>query len=106
MEQRALGTSGIGVSAIGLGLMSMSGVYGPGDDEESIRVIHRALELGITLLDSSDMYGWGHNEQLLGRALRGRRQGVIPPADPTPSTAARNTCARHAMRACSGSAST
>jgi aryl-alcohol dehydrogenase-like predicted oxidoreductase len=77
MEQRALGTSGIGVSAIGLGLMSMSGVYGPGDDEESIRVIHRALELGITLLDSSDMYGWGHNEQLLGRALRGRRQGVV-----------------------------
>jgi aryl-alcohol dehydrogenase-like predicted oxidoreductase len=77
MDQRPLGTSGIGVSAIGLGLMSMSGVYGQGVDEESIRVIHRAIDLGITLLDSSDMYGWGHNEQLLGRALRGRRQGVV-----------------------------
>jgi aryl-alcohol dehydrogenase-like predicted oxidoreductase len=77
MEQRALGKGGLTVSAIGLGCMSMSGAYGPGDDEASLAVLHRALDLGVTLLDSSDMYGWGHNEALLGRALRGRRHGVI-----------------------------
>jgi aryl-alcohol dehydrogenase-like predicted oxidoreductase len=73
MEQRTLGKSGLKTSAVGLGLMSMSGVYGKPDDDESIRVIHRALDLGVTLLDSSDMYGWGQNEELLGRALKGRR---------------------------------
>ena len=77
MEMRTLGKSGIKVSAIGLGLMSMSGIYGNANDEESIRVIHYALDKGINLLDSADMYGWGHNEELLGRALRGRREGVI-----------------------------
>ena len=77
MEMRTLGASGIKVSAIGLGLMSMSGIYGNANDEESVRVIHYALEKGITLLDSADMYGWGHNEELLGRALRGRREGVV-----------------------------
>ena len=77
MEMRTLGKSGIKVSAIGLGLMSMSGVYGNANDEESIRVIHYALDKGINLLDSADMYGWGHNEELLGRALRGRRDGVV-----------------------------
>jgi len=77
MEMRELGASGIKVSAVGLGLMSMSGIYGNANDEESARVIHHALDLGINHLDSADMYGWGHNEQLLGRALRGRRDGVI-----------------------------
>ena len=77
MEMRTLGASGIKVSAIGLGLMSMSGIYGNANDEESIRVIHYALDKGINMLDSADMYGWGHNEELLGRALRGRREGVI-----------------------------
>lgn len=77
MEMRTLGASGIKVSAIGLGLMSMSGIYGNANDEESIRVIHYALDKGINLLDSADMYGWGHNEELLGRALRGRRDGVL-----------------------------
>ncbi|MFN2644656.1 MAG: aldo/keto reductase [Burkholderiales bacterium] len=77
MEMRTLGNSGIKVSAIGLGLMSMSGIYGNANDEESIRVIHYALDQGINFLDSADMYGWGHNEELLGRALRGRREGVI-----------------------------
>ena len=76
MEQRELGRTGIKVSAIGLGLMSMSGIYGNANDEESIRVIHYALDKGINHLDSSDMYGWGHNEELLGRALKGRRDGV------------------------------
>jgi aryl-alcohol dehydrogenase-like predicted oxidoreductase len=77
MEMRTLGKSGIKVSAIGLGLMSMSGIYGNALDEESIRVIHHALDKGINFLDSADMYGWGHNEELLGKALKGRRDGVI-----------------------------
>ena len=77
MEMRPLGKSDIKVSAIGLGLMSMSGIYGNANDEESIRVIHHALDKGINHLDSSDMYGWGHNETLLGKALKGRRPGVI-----------------------------
>jgi aryl-alcohol dehydrogenase-like predicted oxidoreductase len=71
MEMRTLGKSGIKVSAIGLGLMSMSGIYGNANDDESIGVIHHAIERGINHLDSSDMYGWGHNETLLGRALKG-----------------------------------
>src|SRR5467141_3754434 len=77
MQQRALGRSGIKVSAIGLGLMSMSGVYGNANDEESISLIHYALDQGINFLDSADMYGWGHNEQLLGRALKGWRHKAI-----------------------------
>lgn len=77
MRYRTLGHSDLRVSAIGLGLMTMSGVYGKGDDEESIGVIHHALDQGINFLDSSDMYGWGHNEELLGRALKGRRDRAI-----------------------------
>jgi aryl-alcohol dehydrogenase-like predicted oxidoreductase len=77
MEQRQLGKSGIRVSALGLGLMSMSGVYGNANDDESISVIHYALEKGINFLDSADMYGWGHNETLLGKALKGRRDKVV-----------------------------
>jgi len=71
MEKRKLGSTPIQVSAVGLGLMSMSGIYGNADDDESIGVIHYALERGVNHLDSSDMYGWGHNETLLGRALKG-----------------------------------
>ena len=77
MEQRQLGKSGIKVSALGLGLMSMSGVYGNANDDESIKVIHYALDQSINFLDSADMYGWGHNETLLGKALRGRRDKVV-----------------------------
>src|SRR3954471_20064680 len=81
MEMRTLGKSDIKVSAIGLGLMSMSGIYGNALDEESIRVIHHALDKGINFLDSADMYGWGHNEELLGKALAawkgGRRDGIV-----------------------------
>src|SRR5205809_332381 len=77
IERRRLGGSTLEVSAIGLGCMSMSGAYGPGDDAQSIAVIHRALDLGVNFLDSSDMYGWGHNETLLGQALRGRRERAV-----------------------------
>ena len=77
MEHRTLGKNGLRVSAIGLGLMSMSGTYGKSDDEQSIRVIHAALDRGVDFLDSSDMYGWGQNETLLGRALKGRRKGAV-----------------------------
>jgi aryl-alcohol dehydrogenase-like predicted oxidoreductase len=77
MEHRRLGSSGLEVSAIGLGCMSMSGTYGKSDDDQSIAVIHRALDLGVNFLDSSDMYGWGQNEELVRRALVGRRQGVV-----------------------------
>lgn len=77
LPQRPLGRSGINVSAVGLGCMSFSGVYGQADDAASIALIHEALDRGVTLLDSSDAYGKGHNEQLLGRALKGRRSGVV-----------------------------
>jgi aryl-alcohol dehydrogenase-like predicted oxidoreductase len=77
MHYRTLGNSTLSVSAIGLGCMSMSGVYGKGDDDESIAVVHKAIDLGINFLDSSDMYGWGQNEELLGRAIKGRRDQVV-----------------------------
>ncbi len=77
MEQRKLGHSTLQLSALGLGCMSMSGTYGKSDDAQSIAVIHRALDLGMSLLDSADMYGWGHNEELIGRALRGRRAAAV-----------------------------
>jgi len=77
MEYRTLGKSTLRVSAIGLGCMSMSGTYGKGDDEESIRLVHQALDRGVNFLDSSDFYGWGHNEELLGRALKGRRDQAV-----------------------------
>ncbi|MDR3608820.1 MAG: aldo/keto reductase [Oligoflexia bacterium] len=65
--------TGIQVPRLGLGCMGMSGVYGAGADEESTRTIHRALEVGCTFLDTADVYGAGHNEQLVGKALRGKR---------------------------------
>ena len=77
MEQRQLGTGGLIVSAIGLGCMGMSQSYGAGDDEESVRTIHRALDLGVTYLDTADVYGQGSNEKLVGRAIRGRRSEVV-----------------------------
>jgi len=76
MEQRALGQSGLRVSAIGLGCMGMSEFYGTGDDAASIATIHRAIDLGVTLLDTADIYGPFTNERLIGRALAGRRNQV------------------------------
>ena len=76
-ERRKLGRSGPEVSAIGLGCMSLSGVYGTSDEAAGIALIHRAIDLGIDHFDSSDMYGWGQNEELLGRAFKGRRNGIV-----------------------------
>jgi aryl-alcohol dehydrogenase-like predicted oxidoreductase len=72
MNQRKLGTQGLTVSALGLGCMGMSEFYGTRDDQESIATIHRAVGLGVTLLDTADMYGCGENERLVGSAIKGR----------------------------------
>lgn len=74
MKQHKLGA--LTVSAIGLGCMGMSEFYGPTDDEESIATIRRALDIGVTFLDTADMYGSGHNEELVGRAIKDRRDEV------------------------------
>lgn len=77
MEQRRLGKSGPMVSTLGLGCMGMSDAYGGRDDAESIATVHRALDRGVTFLDTADAYGLGANEELLARALAGRRAGVV-----------------------------
>ncbi|HYU38561.1 MAG TPA: aldo/keto reductase, partial [Acidimicrobiia bacterium] len=76
MPTRALG-QGLEVSAQGLGCMGMSQIYGPADETESLATIARALELGVTFLDTADVYGLGHNEELVGRAIAGRRDDVV-----------------------------
>src|SRR5712675_734862 len=80
-QRRRLGKNGPEVLPIGLGCMSLSGTYGPSDDKAAEALIRRAVELGINHFDSADMYGWGHNEELLGRALKGKggglRDGVV-----------------------------
>src|SRR5688572_3730760 len=75
MQTRNLG--GLAVSSIGLGCMGMSEFYGQSDEAESIATIHRAIDLGVTFLDTADMYGVGHNEELVGRAIRDRRDAVV-----------------------------
>ena len=77
MEIRELGRSGLRVSALGLGCMGMSEFYAGRDDEEAIATIHHALDRGVTMLDTADMYGVGRNEELVGRAIRGRRDKVV-----------------------------
>ncbi|MFN3945241.1 MAG: aldo/keto reductase [Allosphingosinicella sp.] len=90
MKRRALGRSGLTVSALGLGCMGMSEFYGPSDDAQNLRVLDRALELGIDFLDTADMYGPYINEELLGRFVKGRRDrltiatkfGIVRAGDP------------------------
>ena len=77
MKQRKLGNQGLVVSELGLGCMGMSEFYGIADESEAIATIHRALELGVTLLDTADMYGVGHNEELVGKAIKDCRDRVI-----------------------------
>ena len=77
METRTLGTQGLEVSPLGLGCMGMSEFYGRTDESEAIATIRRALELGVTFLDTADMYGWGANERLVGKAIEGRREDVV-----------------------------
>src|SRR3954453_24233078 len=77
MPTRRLGSDGLEVSALGLGCMGMSQAYGPADRDESIATIHRALDLGVSFLDTADIYGVGHNEELVGEAIRGRRDEVV-----------------------------
>src|SRR5438874_8882340 len=77
MQSRTLGKSGLKVSALGLGCMGMSEFYGPGDERESIATIHRALDLGVTLLDTADMYGPFKNEELVGKAVKSRRDKAV-----------------------------
>ena len=77
LPKRKLGRQGLEVSAIGLGCMGMSQSYGTPDDAESIATIHRALDLGVTYFDTAEVYGPFTNEALLGRALKGRREGAV-----------------------------
>ena len=77
IAHRALGKNGVSVAAIGLGCMSLSGIYGEAVDATSEDLIRAAIDLGVDHLDSSDMYGWGHNETVVGRAIKGRRDRVV-----------------------------
>src|SRR5687768_6318896 len=77
MEYVQFGTSEFKVSRMGLGCMSMSGVYGPADDNESIATLHQAFDLGINFIDTSASYGSGHNHELIAKALKGRRERIV-----------------------------
>jgi aryl-alcohol dehydrogenase-like predicted oxidoreductase len=110
MHTTALGSQGLTVSRQGLGCMGMSEFYGPGDERESVATIHRALELGVTLLDTADMYGPFTNEELVGRAIAGQRDRVVlatkfgiarDPADP--SARGVNGRPEYVKRACAAS---
>ena len=77
MEYRTFGTTDLHVAPLGLGCMSMSGVYGPANDTESIATLHRAFDLGINFLDTSASYGNGHNHELIAKAIKGRREKIV-----------------------------
>ena len=107
---RLLGAQGLQTFAIGLGCMGMSEFYGPSNEKESLATIHRALELGINTLDTADMYGPFKNEELVGRAIKGKRDRVIiatkfgsvrDPKDPTKRSI--NGRPEYVRQACEGS---
>lgn len=110
MQQRKIGHSDLLVSEMGLGCMGMSTAYGERDNEGSIATVHRALELGVNFLDSADAYGFGHNEELLGEAIKGKRQdfiiatkfGNVPPAKGGPGV---NGRPEYVVEACNDSLS-
>src|SRR5208282_6004684 len=77
MRYKKLDNSSFTVSAIGLGCMGMSEFYGPRNEEESVATIHLALDLGVNFLDTADMYGTGHNEELVGKGIKGRRNDIV-----------------------------
>lgn len=77
MKFKQLGKSGLEVSAIGLGCMGMSIAYGPASDTDSIKTLQKAIDLGVTFIDTADMYGWGHNETLIGKAIKNQRNKVV-----------------------------
>src|SRR6516162_9790980 len=77
METRKIGNQGLSAGAIGLGCMGMNHAYGTGDEAESIATVHRAIDRGVTLLDTADIYGPFINEELVGKAIRGRRTQVV-----------------------------
>jgi aryl-alcohol dehydrogenase-like predicted oxidoreductase len=109
MEQRALGTQGLRVGAIGLGCMGMSHGYGGGEEAESIATIHRAIDRGVSMLDTAEMYGPHTNEELVGRAIRGRREAVMVATkfgyqiDPAGNRLGLNGTPQNAKRAAEGS---
>jgi aryl-alcohol dehydrogenase-like predicted oxidoreductase len=108
MRQRRVGSNGPLIGAVGFGAMSLSGTYGDADDAESVRVVRAALDLGVNLIDTADVYGAGHNERLVGRALRGRRDeaflctkfGFVDPYEDTPRV---DGSPEHARRSIDGS---
>lgn len=113
MRMRRLGAGGPAVSAVGLGCMGMSAGYGPADEAESVRTLHRSLDLGVNHLDTADMYGLGHNEELIGTVVRQRREEVflatkfgnrVDGADPRDQVTWRvDTSAAWVRRACDAS---
>ncbi len=108
LAQRQIGTDGPWVSELGLGCMGMSAFYGQRDDDASAQTLHRALDLGVTHFDTSDMYGWGHNEELIGRTLGARRDELVLATkfalllDPD-GTRRVDSSGRHAREACEAS---